>query len=86
MKRWGGIFDIDKKIREIEEEEEKTLNPNFWDDPKKAEEQLKLIQSKKNWTNTFSKCVNQADDAFTMMDFLKEGLKQKESETWHSRV
>jgi peptide chain release factor 2 len=35
---------------------------------------LKLIQSKKNWTNAFNQCLSKADDAFTMMDFVKEGL------------
>ena len=60
-------------MREIEEEEEKTLNPTFWDDPKKAEEQLRVIQSKKNWTNAFDTCQKQADDVFTMAEFFKEG-------------
>ena len=38
---------MDRKLVEIEEEEEKTLAPDFWDDPKKAEQQLKLIKDKK---------------------------------------
>ena len=41
--RWGGIFDYDSKLKDIEEEEEKTHDPNFWNDAKKAEEVLKKI-------------------------------------------
>ena len=32
-----GYLELDKKAIEIQEEEEKTQAPEFWDDPKKAE-------------------------------------------------
>ena len=42
---WGGIFDYDTKKRELEQEEAKTAEPGFWDDPKQAEIILKETQS-----------------------------------------
>ena len=35
---------LDRKIKDIAEEEERTLAPNFWDDAKKAEEILRKIK------------------------------------------
>jgi peptide chain release factor 2 len=33
----------------LEEEEEKTLNPNFWNNPAEAEAVIKNIKSRKSW-------------------------------------
>ncbi len=41
---------------EIEEEEEKTQSPNFWDNPKEAEAQLKKIKDKKRWVDAYNPC------------------------------
>jgi peptide chain release factor 2 len=49
------------------------LAPGFWDDPKKAEDLLKQIQSKKIWTEGFKKVSDNVDDLSTLYDFFKEG-------------
>ena len=49
----GGIFDYDTKKKELEEEELVTVQPDFWNDPEKAEATLKAIRSKKAWTDQF---------------------------------
>src|ERR1044072_6105872 len=76
--RGGGIFDIDRKLREIAEEEEKALAPNFWDDPKKAEELLKQTKIKKNWTNSYDTVCRNMDDLALLYDFFKEGEASEE--------
>ena len=43
--RWGGIFDVAAKRQEIEEEEIKTQDPEFWNDNKRAELILKQIKT-----------------------------------------
>ncbi len=43
--RWGGLFDIDKKKIELQENEAKTQAPDFWNDPKEAELFLKKISA-----------------------------------------
>ncbi|MBL0328332.1 MAG: peptide chain release factor 2 [Bacteroidetes bacterium] len=68
-----GHLDIDRKLREIAEEEEKALAPNFWDDPKKAEELLKQTKLKKNWTTSFAKAQSNVDDLSLLYDYFKQG-------------
>ena len=51
--RWGGIFDIDRKRIELQNEEEKTLEPDFWSAPDKAEAQLRKVASIKSWITDF---------------------------------
>jgi len=64
---------LDSKRVDIEEEEIKTHDPNFWDEPKKAEALLKVINSKKYWTQTFDKIIAQKDDLEVLFEFYKEG-------------
>ncbi len=58
---------------EIEEEELKTQAPDFWDNPKEAEKQLKKIAGIKVWTNGFKEVDSQADDLRLIYDFYKSG-------------
>ncbi|MGI8893548.1 MAG: peptide chain release factor 2 [Bacteroidia bacterium] len=68
-----GIFDIDQKLRQIEDEEQQTHSPGFWDDPRQAEVLLKGIKSKKNWTDDFQEVGKSYDDLAVLFDFYKEG-------------
>ncbi|MBC7862603.1 MAG: peptide chain release factor 2 [Bacteroidia bacterium] len=68
-----GFLDYDRKIKDIAEEEERTLAPNFWDDPKKAEEILKKIKLKKNWVVAYDDLTRAVEDTTTYFDFFKAG-------------
>jgi len=68
-----GYLDIDRKLREIEEETQTTLSPGFWDDPTKAEALLKKINSKKEWTKAFDKAKTALEDLTVLFEFCKEG-------------
>ncbi len=57
----------------LEEEELKTHDPNFWDDPKKAEQQLKKVTSIKKWTEAYAEVEKSAEDLQVLCDFYKEG-------------
>ncbi len=71
--RWGGIFDIAQKRIELEEEQDKTTAPGFWDDPAKAEEQLKKVASIRSWITAYDEVEALAGDLQLMPDFVKEG-------------
>lgn len=71
--RSGGIFDIDQRLIQLEEEEQKTHAPGFWDDSKEAEKQIKLVASLKDWTNTFDVVVQSLEDLKVIVDFYGEG-------------
>ncbi|MBN1791932.1 MAG: peptide chain release factor 2 [Bacteroidales bacterium] len=74
----GGIFDIDRKLSLIKEEEEKTHAPEFWNDPKGAEKKLKEISLLKSWTSEFDKLKKEQDDLTVLFDFYKEGEATEE--------
>ena len=71
--RWGGIFDIDAKKTEIAEEELKTQDPEFWNDPKTAELTLKKIKQKKFWIETCDAIQAKIEDLQVLFEFFKEG-------------
>lgn len=73
----GGIFDIERRLIELEEEEQKTHAPNFWDDPKEAEAQLKKVASIKQWTDHYAKAKSAVEDLDVMYDFAKEGQAEE---------
>lgn len=68
-----GYLSIDQKLMEIEEEELKSQDPNFWDNPKEAEALLKKIKQKKYWTSTYNVVRTAYDDVVVLMEFHKEG-------------
>ncbi|MEI6695212.1 MAG: peptide chain release factor 2 [Bacteroidota bacterium] len=75
-KRVGDLrrfLDIDQKLYLIEEEEEITHNPDFWNDSKKAETVLKSIRDKKLWTDAYAKALDSFGDFKVMAEFFEAG-------------
>jgi len=68
-----GYLNIDTKKVEIEEEELKTQDPNFWNDPKEAQKLLKSINGKKFWVKSFSSIKTKHEDLEVLLDFFKMG-------------
>lgn len=62
----------------MDEEEQKTHAPNFWDDPKKAEEQLKKGSALKAWITAFEEITASLDDLQVIASFQKEGEATEE--------
>lgn len=57
----------------IEEKEKITQNPEFWNDPKKAEEILREIKSIKFWPDAYQKVNIAFDDLQVIFEFFSEG-------------
>ena len=66
-------LDIEKKRMLIEDEEGLTHDPNFWDDPKKAEIVLKNIRSKKIWVDAYELVETAITDLDVIYEFRREG-------------
>ncbi|WP_185781601.1 peptide chain release factor 2 [Croceivirga lutea] len=66
-------LDIDAKLIEIENEEEKTLVPGFWDDPIKAQLLMKSLKSKKKWIEDFNEAKTLVNDLEVLIEFLELG-------------
>ncbi|WP_350339791.1 peptide chain release factor 2 [Sanyastnella coralliicola] len=68
-----GYLDVDKKLIEIQEDEKLTQDPEFWNDPKKAEGVMRRIRTKKSWTDSYASCTQAVDDLNVLYEFFKEG-------------
>ena len=64
---------MDRKLAEIADEEEQTLDPKFWDEPKKAELHLKKIKDKKIWTDAFGGISGAISDLEVLIEFQEVG-------------
>ncbi|MGO4911274.1 peptide chain release factor 2 [Leeuwenhoekiella sp. W20_SRS_FM14] len=64
---------IDQKRIEIQNEEEKTFDPNFWNDPKEAELFMRALREKKKWVEDFEKSLSLIEDLGVLLEFYKEG-------------
>lgn len=64
---------IDNKVMEFEEEQDKTTAPDFWDNPEKAEKQLKKVAGIKAWIDAYREIDNLCADLELMPDFVSEG-------------
>ncbi|MDR3296610.1 MAG: peptide chain release factor 2 [Prevotellaceae bacterium] len=66
-------LDVEGKQIRFEEEESKTHAPNFWDDAKKAEHQLRLVAGIKAWLTMYANVKQQVDDLNVLLEFAKAG-------------
>lgn len=68
---------IDEKRMQLKEEELKTQDPSFWDDPKKAEDKMKQIRGLKFWVETFDRTAVSVADLDVLMEFVREGMAEE---------
>lgn len=67
-------LDVDAKRADVEEKQEKTLAPDFWDDPKLAEGFLKELAAVKFWVAGYDKAASEVSDLEVLYDFAKDSL------------
>lgn len=83
----GGIFDVSKKLLEIEDEERHTLDPNFWNDQERAQNLLKSINQKKYWVKIHNSVQAGVEDLQVLYEFKTEGeATEAELESEHEKV
>lgn len=66
-------LEIEKKQVEVQNEEEKSADPAFWDNPKQAESLLKDLRIKKRWIEEYSEIHLLYEDLTVLLDFYKSG-------------
>lgn len=67
-------LNIDGKRIEVEEEQLRTQAPGFWDDPKKAEAQMKKVKSLQGWIDGYVIINDLIKELSLAFDFYKENL------------
>ena len=73
IEKLKSYLEIDKKLIEIANEEEKTVNPDFWNNPKEAEIIMKELRFKKKWIEDYNKTIILNEDVNVLYEFYKEG-------------
>ena len=71
-------LEIDKKKIEFEEEDLRTQAPDFWDDPKRAEEQMKKVKGIKRWLDGYQEVKTLADELQLAFEFYKDEMVSEE--------
>ncbi|MDR0227971.1 MAG: peptide chain release factor 2 [Flavobacteriaceae bacterium] len=66
-------LDIDKKLIEITNEEEKTFAPDFWNNSKQAEIIVKNLKSKKKWVEDYNNAVAGLEELQILLEFHATG-------------
>ena len=69
---------MDGKTIQIEEEEQRTHDPEFWNDPKSAEEQLRKISRLKQWVTGYEEVKTAVEDLQVLVEFLEAGETTEE--------
>ena len=73
-----GYLKIDRKSVEIQEDELRSQDPTFWDDPKQAEALMKKLRVKKGWVEDYEKVKTQLEDLKVLMEFHEMGETSEE--------
>ncbi len=71
-------LDIDKKKVEFEEEQLRTQAPDFWDDPQRAQEQMKKVKGIEKWLTGYKEVRQYADELQLAFDFYRDEMVTEE--------
>ena len=71
-------LNIDQKKVEYEEEQFRTQAPDFWEDPKYAQEQMKKVKGIQKWLDGYKTVRLYADELQLAFDFYKDEMVTEE--------
>mgnify|MGYP000226985360 CR=1 FL=1 len=74
-----GYLNIEEKRVDVHEDNLKSQDPTFWDDPKKAERILKQMRGKKFWIDAYEGVKTDLEDLKVLIEFYEMG-ETEESE------
>ncbi|MBL0308465.1 MAG: peptide chain release factor 2 [Bacteroidetes bacterium] len=69
----GDFFDIANRKLKIQQDEYTSAHPEFWNNPKKAEELLKEIKINKIWIKAFEEAWKTYEDTVVLREFFEAG-------------
>jgi len=81
-----GYLKIDEKRLDIQEDDLKSQDPNFWDKPKEAEILLKRMRTKKFWVDAYEGLKNDLEEIKVLIEFYEagEGTEEEVEATYNS--
>jgi peptide chain release factor 2 len=80
-------LNIPAKKMQYEEEQLRTQAPEFWEDQKRAEEQMKVVKGLEKWLKGYQEVSTLSDELATAFEFYKEELvSEQEVDDLYSRA
>ncbi|TLU89012.1 peptide chain release factor 2 [Dyadobacter sediminis] len=67
----GRYLDYDNRKRQLEDLEQQTVQPEFWNDSERAEKTMREIRGLKFWTNGYEELARLRDDLDTIWEFYE---------------
>ncbi len=71
-------LDIASRRIDLQNEEERTQEPNFWEDAEAARKQLQKVASIKSWVEEYDRTSKEVEDLGLMGEFVREGVATEE--------
>lgn len=78
-----GYLDIDEKRIQVQEDDLKSQDPTFWDDPKAAEIVLKNMRTKKFWIDSYETVKTALEDLKVLIEFYDAGEVEESEVVTH---
>ncbi|WP_152564746.1 peptide chain release factor 2 [Porphyromonas crevioricanis] len=72
-----GYLDVDGRRIQLEEEELRTQDPEFWQDQQRAEQQMRKVKDLKRWIGYYDDIVSAVEEVQLAYDFCKEGISEE---------
>lgn len=74
----GNYLDIEAKKMELEEEELRTQAPDFWNDPKAAEQQMKKVKTLQFWVTHYAELQSLTGEVELSLEFYRDHMVTEE--------
>lgn len=78
VEKLAASIDIEQRCIDLQNEQERTREPNFWDDPEAARKQLKKVADIKTVIDDYEAVRRAVDDLLLVPDFVAEGVLSEE--------
>ena len=72
----GRCINVEDKRADVERKTERTLAPDFWDDPKEAEKFLKELSGVKFWVTGYDKALSAVEDLNVLLELEDDDIDQ----------
>lgn len=82
-----GYLNVDQRRIQLEEEELRTQAPDFWDDVKRAEQQMRRVKEIRSWIEAYEAAEAATEEVQLAFDFYKEdAVEESEVDSAYSRA
>lgn len=82
-----GYLNVDQRRIQLEEEELRTQAPDFWDDVKRAEQQMRRVKEIRSWIEAYEAAEAATEEVQLAFDFYKEdAVEESEVDSAYARA